>query len=183
MRRIEAAGVFADELADCRIVPAQAVVVEFRVGIPFAAGVGEQRVVGAARLAHNVAEAVVDDVVRNRRRVRAAGVVGPVPHGPLLVGQRPQEAVGRALVGEDLVDLGAVQVTVGDRAAAIGSEHDVVSVVGVPLAAVEHVVAVGHLFGLHAAGSLERHQRQPVAMVPSCDPDDAVMRFTGIVLE
>ena len=62
----EAEGVFAEEPAGAGVVPAGAVEVEAGGGVPFPAGVGEPGLELAVRLADDLPEGVVADVVDDR---------------------------------------------------------------------------------------------------------------------
>lgn len=64
--------------------------------------------VAGVGLADDLAEGVVLEVVDDRGRVGARVVLSNVADGPLVIGEGPEDFVGAALGGEDLVDGRAV---------------------------------------------------------------------------
>jgi len=79
--------------ADNRIVPAVEVVLKARVGIERPAGEKEQRIDRWVGFAGNVAKGIVHDVVHYRRGIRSRIVLGDVPHGVQVVGERPLQKI------------------------------------------------------------------------------------------
>jgi hypothetical protein len=98
-----------------------------------------------------------------------------------LLGQRPEDIAGR-LVGEDLVDGVAVEVSMCQRTAVVEDEDDIFAIVHERfgpvdgrIAVVVHfladqaavdVVGVQHLFGLRVVLVAERHGDEAIAVVP-----------------
>ena len=65
----------------------------------------------------DVAEGVVFEVVGDGRGVGCCVVVGPIADGALVVGEGSEDVTDGVLIGENLIDAGAVQVAVQQVAA------------------------------------------------------------------
>jgi hypothetical protein len=147
----EAEGVFAEEPAGAGVVPAGAVEVEAGGWVPFPTGVGEPGLELAVRLADDLAERVVADVVDDRRRAGGGGVLDQVADGAEVVAEAPGDgssrtggAGGDLFVGQDLVGRWAVEVAVGEGVGRSRERQDqVFAVVDEPLRRFEDPVAVG----------------------------------------
>jgi len=115
----EADRVFAEEPAGAGVVPAGAVEVEDGGRVPFPAGVGEPGRKLAVRLADDLPEGVVADVVDDRGGAGGGVVLDQVADGAEVVAEAPGDgsrrtggAGGDLFVGQDLVGGWAVEVTV-----------------------------------------------------------------------
>ncbi|MFN7767624.1 MAG: hypothetical protein ACK5UC_10505, partial [Planctomycetaceae bacterium] len=122
-------------------VPAGAVEVEAGGGVPFPTGVGEPGLELAVRLADDLAERVVADVVDDGGGAGGGVVLDQVADGAEVVAEAPGDGssrTGRAgrdlFVGQDLVGRRAVEVAVGEGVGRAGERQDqVFAVVGEPL--------------------------------------------------
>jgi len=134
----EAEGVFAEEPAGAGVVPAGAVEVEAGGGVPLPARVGEPGLELAVRLADDLAERVVADVVDDRGRPGGRVVLHQVADRAEVVAEAPGDgsssARGDLLVRQDLVGGRAVEVAVGENVGGSRERQDqIVAVVDEPL--------------------------------------------------